>query len=449
MIGARLRGWRTALADALGFVHGESPARAADAIRAHAHASERLTAWTQLGGALLFLFIYLATPTRFTVDAAFEPAPLALLLYAGFVAARLWLAYRSEVPVVVQAGAIVLDFALLYGLIALLPFAYHAPLALALKHTAFAYAFALVALRALRLEPGWVAFSGAVAAGGWALLALVAAQSPGALTADPLVYFSSPRVLPAAEFDRVAALLAVTAVLWLAVRRGRVLVYKAYISDAATRELSRFFTPELAKRLATGNDATVPGRAQMRDAAVIFFDMRGFSNLSRTMTPTAMIALLSAYHALVVPIVRAHGGSVDKFLGDGILASFGAVEPSTTYARDALMSAVAIAEATDAWRAERQGQGLPAPDIGMGLASGPILFGAIGIQDRLEYTVLGDAVNLAAKLEKHTKVEQVRGLTTADTYILAYEQGFKQPLEVRAARQVAGVDGQFDLAVIR
>ncbi|TXG85258.1 MAG: adenylate/guanylate cyclase domain-containing protein [Sphingomonadales bacterium] len=444
----RKRQWRSALADTLGFMKGELPARAAEAIAAHAHASERLTAWTQLGGALLFLLIYLATPARFSVEAVYEPAPLALMLYAGFVAARLWLAYRTTVPVLVQAGAIVMDFALLYGLIALLPLAYHAPLALALKHTAFAYAFALVALRALRLEPGWVAFSGGVAATGWALLAFIAAQAPGALTADPIAYFTAPHVLPAAEFDRVAALLAVTAVLWLAVRHGRVLVYKAFISDAATRELSRFFSPELAKRIATGSNATIPGVAEMRDAAVIFFDMRGFSNLSRSMTPTAMIELLAAYHALVVPIIRAHGGSVDKFLGDGILTSFGAVEPSTTYARDALESAVVIAQATQEWRAHRLDLGMTAPDIGMGLASGRILFGAIGIEDRLEYTVLGDAVNLAAKLEKQTKAEQVRGLTTAETYVLAYEQGFKHPLDVRPARRIAGIDGEFDLMVI-
>ncbi|QCI78993.1 adenylate/guanylate cyclase domain-containing protein [Hankyongella ginsenosidimutans] len=176
--------------------------------------------------------------------------------------------------------------------------------------------------------------------------------------------------------------------------------------------------------------------------------MRGFSNLSRSMTPTAMIELLAAYHALVVPIIRAHGGSVDKFLGDGILTSFGAVEPSTTYARDALESAVVIAQATQEWRAHRLDLGMTAPDIGMGLASGRILFGAIGIEDRLEYTVLGDAVNLAAKLEKQTKAEQVRGLTTAETYVLAYEQGFKHPLDVRPARRIAGIDGEFDLMVI-
>ncbi len=441
-------GLRGILREALGTVTGEPPARAAQAITAHAQASERLTVWTQLGGAVLFLVIYLATPSRFSVDSAFEPAPIALLLYGVFVAARLWLAYRGPVPVAVQAGAIVLDFSLLYGLIALLPLAYDAPMALALKHTAFAYAFALVALRALRLEPDWVAFSGAVAAAGWVLLAVFAASEPGALTADPLVYFSTATVLPAAEFDRVAALLAVTAVLWLAVRRSRALVYKAHISAAATKELSRFFAPELARRIAGSDEVTALGLAEMRHAAVIFFDMRGFSNMSRSMTPHEMVGLLSDYHALVVPLIRAHGGSIDKYLGDGILTSFGAVEPSTSYARDALESALAIAKATDAWQAARQAEGKPAPAIGMGIASGQVLFGAIGTEDRLEYTVLGDVVNLAAKLEKQTKAEQVRGLATSETYVLAFEQGFKTPLEIRDKRPVAGISGQFDLVVI-
>ena len=235
-------GLRGILREALGTVTGEPPARAAQAITAHAQASERLTVWTQLGGAVLFLVIYLATPSRFSVDSAFEPAPIALLLYGVFVAARLWLAYRGPVPVAVQAGAIVLDFSLLYGLIALLPLAYDAPMALALKHTAFAYAFALVALRALRLEPDWVAFSGAVAAAVWVLLAVFAASEPGALTADPLVYFSTATVLPAAEFDRVAALLAVTAVLFYLFTRPEQAAAAVKTFLGAFDAIVRFFT---------------------------------------------------------------------------------------------------------------------------------------------------------------------------------------------------------------
>jgi adenylate cyclase len=84
------------------------------------------------------------------------------------------------------------------------------------------------------------------------------------------------------------------------------------------------------------------------------------------------------------------------------------------------------------------------------VATGDVLFGAIGDESRLEYTVIGDAVSLSAKLEKHTKVEQVRALTTKSAYDLALTQGYKPsvPKTVRAARQVAGVDQPIDLAVL-
>jgi len=128
-----------------------------------------------------------------------------------------------------------------------------------------------------------------------------------------------------------------------------------------------------------------------------------------------LIALLGEYQGLLLPILKAHGGSIDKFMGDGILASFGAVSPDPAFAAQALRAVDAI------WTAA----GLPAPDVGAGLTSGEVVFGIIGHGRRLEYTLIGDAVNLAAKLEKHNKVEHSRGLTTRTTYQLARAQGLR------------------------
>lgn len=132
--------------------------------------------------------------------------------------------------------------------------------------------------------------------------------------------------------------------------------------------------------------------------------------------PSALIALLGEYQSLVVPIIMAHGGSIDKFMGDGILASFGAVTADDRHAANALHAIDAILVAVDQWRDQRQSNGQPAPDVGAGMASGPVLFGILGHGTRLEYTVIGDAVNLAAKLEKQNKIQRTRGLTTQASY---------------------------------
>lgn len=426
------------------------PERVLRQVAEHQEMSEIVIGWAQLAGATLFFVLYWLSPQTFTAHMEIEPAPVALLLYVLFVAARLVLAYRGQLGRVILAANIVADFALLTGLIILLPKALHAPLAIALKHSAYSYFFVIIALRALRFEPSWILFSGLVAALAWTGLALLAVQTggPQSVTGDPLVYFSQAVVLPAAEFDRVAALLTLTVVLWLAVWRGRALVYAAYTNAAAADELSRFFIPSLADRITSGAAEIESGSAEMRDAAIIFFDLRGFSKLSRKLTPAGLIALLGEYHQVVIPIVREHGGSVDKFMGDGILVSFGALEPSNSYAYDALLAARAVSIAARTWQTKRMTTGEPPVAIGAGIASGAVLFGVIGTEDRLEYTVLGDAVNLAAKLEKHTKVEKVDALTTANTFALAQQQGFGEILEVRPDRQVDGIDELLSIAVV-
>jgi adenylate cyclase len=151
-----------------------------------------------------------------------------------------------------------------------------------------------------------------------------------------------------------------------------------------------------------------------------------------------------------VPVIQRHAGSIDKFLGDGIMASFGAARASATAAADALRAAEDLLDEAGRWRGEREAAGLPAPRVGCAVATGQVIFGAVGDETRLEYTVIGESVNLAAKLEKHTKAEGVNALTSAATFALARRQGFapRSPCETRNARRVGGVDEPLDLVVL-
>jgi adenylate cyclase len=182
----------------------------------------------------------------------------------------------------------------------------------------------------------------------------------------------------------------------------------------------------------------------------MFTDLRGFTKASATLSPAELIALIGEYQNVVVPVVRAHGGNIDKFMGDGILASFGAVSASGTYCADALRCIQAILLTSRAWARDRAARELAALDIGIGVAHGPLVFGIIGVDRRLEYTVIGETVNLAAKLEKHNKSEAAAVCAQASLIQLAIQQGAAiaaDTFELKPGRHVAGVAEPLDLAV--
>ncbi len=160
--------------------------------------------------------------------------------------------------------------------------------------------------------------------------------------------------------------------------------------------------------------------------------------------------ILAEFQACLVPIIRRHGGIVDKFLGDGIMATFGAAAPTATYAADGLRAMDELMQEARRWSiGVEEGGGVPLRVNG-GVAAGPIIFGAVGDRTRLEYTVIGDAANLSAKLMKHNKALHSEALTTAETYALALAQGYRppQPRKTVAASEVAGVAEPLDVVIV-
>ena len=152
----------------------------------------------------------------------------------------------------------------------------------------------------------------------------------------------------------------------------------------------------------------------------------------------------------MAPIIQQHGGSIDKFMGDGIMGTFGPAMSTPTYATDALTAIDEIMKAANVWNTGRVASGEPKLCVGAACAAGPIIFGAVGDATGLEYTVIDDAVNRAAKLEKHTKVEKVRALSDATTYAIAEELGCQTIAvhEQRTACQVEGTEAPMDLVVM-
>ncbi|MGI9568786.1 MAG: adenylate/guanylate cyclase domain-containing protein [Desulfobulbia bacterium] len=298
---------------------------------------------------------------------------------------------------------------------------------------------------------------GLAAAVGWVMLVLLVLDQsePNIITRSFTAYMGGNKVLLGAEFDKVVAILLVTGVLALAVKRGREVLVTAVREQVAGRDIRRFIAGGVAKAIANSEKTIEAGHAVERQAAIMMLDIRGFSAFSKQVEPREIVGMLTSLHARLIPIVEAHGGVVDKFLGDGVMVTFGAVEPSETAVADGLRAMDAVMIEATVWRNDlNERTVLVDLDVNGALTAGPVVFATIGNTDRLEYTVIGEAVNLAAKLEKHNKAEATRALVSTNCYALAAAQGYVHPdrrrlvPELRSRRQVAGVAEALDLYVI-
>jgi adenylate cyclase len=402
------------------------PERVRRAIASDQRSSEILVCLAQFGAIAFFGGFYALTPKAFPASVPFEPVPWALGLYTVFTALRLWLAARDRLGPAFLGLSVVVDIAVIMLTIWSFHLQYQQPATIYLKAPTLLYVFILIALRTMRFEAVYVILAGVTAIVGWFALVAYAVVSAGEMrvTHDFAEYMTSDAILIGAEVDKLMSFGAVTAILAIAVIRARRLLVQAATEAHAASELSRFFAPEVAGEIRRTDCGFNPGDAVTRDAAVMFLDLRGFTKLARRQPPPATMAVLGDYHSRMVPAVQAHGGSVDKYLGDGILVSFGAARPSRTYAADALGALGDVLAAADAWNADRAARGEDPLGIGAAVAVGPVLFGVTGDESRLEFTVIGDVVNLAAKIEKHCKAVRRSALATADTLTLARAQGF-------------------------
>ena len=448
---------RPRLSRARSFVFGPPlparlPERVQGAILEEQQSSEILVTLLQLLAIVTFAILYTLTPKAFPPSVPFEPVPVTLTVYAAFTLIRLWLAWQRRLRPWFLALSVIVDITMLMVTIWSFYLQYEKPPAIYLKAPTLMYAFILIALRTLRLEPWLVILAGVSAATGWLCLVAYAVIAEGGaeITHSFATYATSYQILLGAEFDKVVSLLMVTLILAIGLLRARKLLFRAVADQLAAAELSRFFAPEVAGRIRDSDIALEPGQAELREAAILMVDLRGFTPLSHRLAPGEVMRLLSEYQSRVVAAITAHGGSIDKFMGDGILASFGATRPSASFAADALGAVDDLLAATATWAEERRAAGLTAPRVGAAVATGPVMCGTIGDRTRLEYTVIGDPVNLVAKLEKHTKEERVRALCPAATYELALAHDYRPAAEpqFRCGRRVAGVDAPLDLVIL-
>jgi class 3 adenylate cyclase len=178
---------------------------------------------------------------------------------------------------------------------------------------------------------------------------------------------------------------------------------KKRLRDQQKELMRRFATPEVAQDLQTSGFSL--GGKLVR-ASVMFSDIRGFTSLAESQPPEETIELLNTYYELMFDAISSHGGVVTLMMGDGLMSVFGAPVPLPDHGESAVRSAQEMVELVDLFNVERTAAGKPTIRIGIGIASGEMVAGYTGTNKRATYTCIGDTVNLAARLETHTKVAQ-------------------------------------------
>jgi class 3 adenylate cyclase len=199
---------------------------------------------------------------------------------------------------------------------------------------------------------------------------------------------------------------------------------KKRLRDQQKELVRRFAAPEVAQDLQSSGFALGGRRIH---GSVLFSDIRGFTSLAETQPPEETIELLNTYYTLMFDAIGGHGGIVSQIAGDGLMAIFGAPLPLPDHCDAAVRTALEMVELIRLFNAEQVAAGKPAIRIGVGIASGEMIAGYTGTNERATYTCIGDTVNLASRLETHTKEAGRAILIDAAT-----RAGLRAPVAVEA-----------------
>jgi len=210
---------------------------------------------------------------------------------------------------------------------------------------------------------------------------------------------------------------------------------------------ARFAPREVVDRIVASG---VPTTGEKRDITVLFADLVGFSTFSERLDPAVVVRMLNGYFTCMSRAITDHRGHVAKFIGDGLLALFGALDQNPWQANDAAHAALAMAAELEEYNRVLTAEGLPRLQFGVGIHCGPAVAGILGSDELIEFTAIGRNVNLAARVEALTRLHQVSILVTPEVrdaldprFILralpaAPVKGFEAPVMTYAVEGYAG-----------
>jgi adenylate cyclase len=257
------------------------------------------------------------------------------------------------------------------------------------------------------------------------LVARIAAATGGD---QKLFQLISPNSIVVSErIQEIVVFMIVAVTLAVAVRRGNDLLIRHAAVERERGNLARYFSPNVVEELSKNDEPLKQVRTQ--EVAVLFVDIVGFTAFADARTPEEVVRTLREFHALMEQEVFRHHGTLDKYLGDGLMATFGTPFTGDTDASNALCCAQAMMAAADRWSAKRKAAGEVPIRVSFGLHYGPVVLGDIGLTC-LEFAVIGSTVNAASRLEALTR--------TLDCALVASEDLVK-----RAKAELGSADPAF------
>jgi adenylate cyclase len=318
----------------------------------------------------------------------------------------------------IKLGFILLDVALVTAAILLPPPATLGsdwPVQTRLRGQEFLYVLLLLGEAALTYSPRRVLWTGVSILIIWSIgvftiysqpetLRFNDAAAEGVLTSAAAldISFKPAFVGLTAWYTQLVATSLFTLLITLAVWRSRRTLLNQVEAEVVRADLARYVSPDVVEAL-TRRGETAFGDPATRPVAVLFADIVSFTKLTETLSPERTFALLRSFQERSCAIVFKHGGTLDKYLGDGFMATFGSIEQQQDVSARALACAFELQQEIERWNRKRSGRGADPLRVSIGIHCGPVTVGNLGGMERVEFTVVGDVVNVASRLEEVTR----------------------------------------------
>lgn len=300
---------------------------------------------------------------------------------------------------------------------------------------ALAVSFLILTQVALRLRPQLVLLFSSIVTAGWLSLIALAA-----IDYRPVDW---PALL--SEMMLVLTFMFASSVCYLITNDHTVLLTDAIASERRRRSLARFFSPNILSELQSSGTSLALSR---RAVAVLFVDLRSFTKFSETVEPEEVAHLLGEYRELVTRTVFDHDGIIDKFIGDGVMVVFGQVKSASDDASRALRCALSLRDVLTEWTRQRRARKERALDAGIGLHVGVAVGGILQTQSHDEFTLFGDTINIAQRLERLTRTLNASLVVSESALASAEDAGGDTAWQWTEAVELAGRQGRMRVAYL-
>ncbi len=276
-------------------------------------------------------------------------------------------------------------------------------------------------------------------------------QIKAALPEFPMLagFFDPNNILIGFRIQEIVVFVIVAAILALNGWRNNELLLKQAEATRERENLARHFPPNIVDQMADQDDPF--GQVRSQSVAVLFADIVGFTHMAEQNTPERVVGLLRQFHGLLEAAVFNNNGTLDKFLGDGVMATFGTPRAGPDDAANAIRCAHEMLSAIETWNIQRVEQGEEAINLSIGIHFGAVVLGDIGSSRRLEFATLGDTVNVASRLEALTRSLDTRLIVSnelinaVDNYSDQEQKQFLSSFQSAGRQSIRGRSGEIEI----